>query len=217
MIGLEYITKEFRIGYRELARQLGISNQTIQDWVKKRRNIPAKRLEQLSIIFKLPTEYFQKELNSIEKGEVTISYLKSISENMEVPIIEEDGEIIINHHSSSYEDEIVFLESLLETKKKQQKLKKEIDDLIKEEALITPSDKGSSSPLHTAYTNTEAIYQTIEILKNEQVADYFKVIVYLMNSDNKLGGKLESKVVLEYINFARDITKVLDKHQPEQE
>lgn len=80
MIGLEYIVREFRKEYKEVANDLGVSKQTIQDWLKERRKIPAKRLNQLSIMFKLPEEYFQqKELTSIEKNNVRIKYLEMIS------------------------------------------------------------------------------------------------------------------------------------------
>lgn len=213
MIGLEYIVKEFHTSYKEVAQELGISTPTIQDWLKGRKGIPTKRLDQLSQIFNLPEAYFQKELTFVEKGEIRISYLKSISEETENLVTEEEGEQVIYYGASSYEDEIAFLESLLETKKKQQKLKKEIDDLIKQEALISPSDKGTSSPLHTAFTNTEAIYQTTEILKNEQAADYFKVLVYLMNQNPELGGKPETKVIQKYKKFARGFMKLWNEQQ----
>ena len=217
MIGLEYIVKEFHTTYKEVARKLGISSPAMQYWLKNKKKIPEKRLEQLSQIFNLPEAYFQKELTFMEKGEIRISYLKSISEEAENLMTEEEEEQVIYYGASSYQDEIQFLESLLETKKKQQRLKKEIDDLTKQEALRTPSDKDVSSPLHTAFSNTDAIYQTTEILKNEQAADYFKVMVYLMNQAPELGGKPETKVVPKYSKFARDFRKLWDEHQPEQQ
>ena len=213
MIGLEYITKEFRIGYRELARQLGISNQTVQDWVKKRRNIPVKRLEQLSLIFNLPTDYFQKELSSIEKGEVTISYLKSISENIEVPIIEEDSEILISYSSSSYEDQIRFLEDTLDAKKREKKIKSEITMLLENDSLLDKNEGIENiSPFHNDSSNAKAIQNTVEILKTEKLANYFKVVAFLTR-DLGLGGKPETTVSDEYKDFAKEYMQLLEKYK----
>lgn len=216
MIGLEYIVKEFHTSYKEVAEKLGISSPAIQSWLSGKKKIPVKRLDQLSQIFSLPEAYFQKELTFVEKGEIRICYLKSISEETENLVTEDEGEQVIYYGASSYEDEIAFLESLLETKKKQQRLKKEIDDLTRDEALGTTSDKGASSPLHKPFSNTDVIYQTTEILKNEQAADYFKVLVYLINQKSELGGKPETKVTQEYKKFARGFMKLWSEHQLQQ-
>ncbi|QMT16246.1 helix-turn-helix transcriptional regulator [Planococcus maritimus] len=215
MIGLEYIVKEFHMGYREVAKQLGVSPQTIQDWLKERRKIPEKRLEQLSFIFKLPTEYFHKELNNTEKLAVTVSYLKSISESIEVPVLEEeDGEIIINHHSATYEDEIKFLENILETKKKAKLLKDEINKLMEvDENLEADIEAGAFNPLQFDFSNTVAIQNMVEILNNEKLASQLKVVVYLMNQSLELGGKPKVLEFGEYKNLAEDTIQLLSKHK----
>lgn len=83
MIGLEYIVKENKISYREIARQVGVSPPVINDWVGGRRKIPSKRLEQLSEIFDLPEAYFLKELTASEKVDITIKRLKDITNTLE--------------------------------------------------------------------------------------------------------------------------------------
>jgi transcriptional regulator with XRE-family HTH domain len=67
MIGLEFIMETYNTNANRLAEELQISRHTIYDWLKGRRKIPAKRLKQLSEYFKLPKEYFQKELTQQDK------------------------------------------------------------------------------------------------------------------------------------------------------
>lgn len=214
MIGLEYIVKEFHIGYKEVAHQLGISPQTIQDWLKNRRSIPKKRLEQLSTTFNLPMEFFQKELNSIEKREVTISYLKSISKNIEIPVSDEEEQFITYYHTSSYEDEINFIEENLKKKKKQLQVKNELKNLFEKEILSTfDIDREINLPLYTDSSNTEAIYKMIKLLNDEKLVDYFKVIIHMLYGNSEFGGKPETAVSEEYKNFAKEFSGMLEKHK----
>ncbi|WP_404467239.1 helix-turn-helix domain-containing protein [Planococcus rifietoensis] len=214
MIGLEYIVKEFHLGYKELSNKLGISPQTIQDWLKKRRSIPQKRLEQLASIFNLPTEFFQKELNSIEMQEVAIRYLKSISENLEVPVTDDKENVVTYYNKSSNEDEIHFMEKSLEKKKKQRQIRSELHNLFESDILNDLDvDIRDNSPLLSDSSNTEAVFKAIEILKDEHSSDFFKVILYLMNMDLELGGKPETRISPEYRVFAKDFLEVLKKHQ----
>ena len=68
MIGLEYICKLYDIEYKEVAKKLGISKQSINDWIKKRRPILKKHLVTLSELFdNIPEEYFQKEIDEVDK------------------------------------------------------------------------------------------------------------------------------------------------------
>lgn len=66
MIGLEYILKLYDMKQQELSDNLEIKQQNIDSWIKGKRKIPRKHLPKLSKIFKLPEEYFQKELTDID-------------------------------------------------------------------------------------------------------------------------------------------------------
>jgi len=70
MIGLEYIAKTFQVEFKTIAERLGISPKTVNDWVKCRKKIPIKRLNQLANIFELKEEYFQKELSRVDELEI---------------------------------------------------------------------------------------------------------------------------------------------------
>lgn len=95
IIGLEYIAKEYRCTYREIAQKLNVSPAVINDWVNKYKKIPKKRVEQLSGIFNLPEDFFQKELTAPEKIEISIQRLKSLSDSL--PKTSYDSELFIDY------------------------------------------------------------------------------------------------------------------------
>lgn len=74
MIGLEYISNLYNIKYKHISDKLGLSRQTFNSWIKKRRSISDKHLPILSKMFDIPEEYFQKELT--EKDKVIIQQIK---------------------------------------------------------------------------------------------------------------------------------------------
>lgn len=82
MIGLEYICKLYKESYNSLAQKLGISRQSINGWIKQTRPIPDKHLPKLAEIFGLSEEYFQKELNDIDK--INIQRTKVFNESYEI-------------------------------------------------------------------------------------------------------------------------------------
>lgn len=80
MIGLEFIANVFNKTYSEIAKEIGVSNQTITDWIKgKTPKIPEKRIKDLKA--KIPEfgnikeELFSKELTPADKQEITTVYL----------------------------------------------------------------------------------------------------------------------------------------------
>ncbi|WP_440971066.1 helix-turn-helix domain-containing protein [Peribacillus frigoritolerans] len=218
MIGLEYIVKEFQMEYKEVANSLGISPQTIQDWIKKRRKIPAKRIEQLSNLFNLPATYFQKELIFTEKGEVTIRYLESISREEEIPVSTDEGKIIHYYKKGTYEDEIQFLKETMEKKKKQNDIRQSFEGLMKNDALLTIDESYSDDgeiiePLLSDSSNTETFHKIINIMKDENISNDFKVMVHLLHANDELGGKPILAISPEYREFAGDFLELLKKHQ----
>lgn len=84
MIGLEYILSLYNIPHVSLAEELGIKRQNINLWIKGKGKIPKKYLPILSNKFKIPEEYFQKELDDIDKLQI-----QKIKLNNEITFIEE--------------------------------------------------------------------------------------------------------------------------------
>ncbi|MFR7934307.1 MAG: helix-turn-helix domain-containing protein [Clostridium perfringens] len=67
MIGLEYLLDINNLQHKQLAEMLGVGKATISSWVNRKRLISTKHYEKLKEIFKVPEEYFQKELSEIDK------------------------------------------------------------------------------------------------------------------------------------------------------
>ncbi|NRT92353.1 helix-turn-helix domain-containing protein [Clostridium beijerinckii] len=67
MIGLEYILNLYNMQHQELAEKLGIRKQNINLWIKRKQNLSKKHLPKLEEIFKIPQEYFEKELTDVDK------------------------------------------------------------------------------------------------------------------------------------------------------
>lgn len=76
MIGLEYILGLYNMQHIELAEKLGIKKQNINLWIKRKQNIPKKYLPILEELFGIKAEYFNNELNEIEKLEIQKEKLK---------------------------------------------------------------------------------------------------------------------------------------------
>ncbi|MEK3855961.1 helix-turn-helix domain-containing protein [Cytobacillus sp. FSL H8-0458] len=80
MIGLEFICKVFDIQYKEVAEKIGVSNQTVTDWIKgKTSRIPEKRLNDLQTnipeFSNINKELFSKEISASDKQTITTIYL----------------------------------------------------------------------------------------------------------------------------------------------
>lgn len=70
MLGLEYIRKLYGDTTITLADKLGITNVNISQWENGKKPIPEKRLEELSKLYNMSSEYFSKELTSLEQVKI---------------------------------------------------------------------------------------------------------------------------------------------------
>ncbi len=93
MIGLELIVKLKKMEFKEVAKYLDISPQSVSDWIKGKRKVPDKRAHQLSKLFNINENLIGKELTEEEK--LKIHYKISDFDNTyNSPVIERDkGEV----------------------------------------------------------------------------------------------------------------------------
>lgn len=100
IIGLEFICKVYDVQYKEIAERIGVSNQTITDWIKgKTSKIPEKRLNEIIENFPefagINKEIFSKRLTPMDKQKITTAYLISdIQRQLEESIKKRDLELI---------------------------------------------------------------------------------------------------------------------------
>lgn len=67
MIGLEYLLDINNMQSKQLAEMLGVGKATVSSWINQKRLISTKHYEKLKEIFKVPEEYFQKELTELDR------------------------------------------------------------------------------------------------------------------------------------------------------
>lgn len=130
MIGLEYILDVYGIQKKELAEQLGIKKQNITLWLSGKQNISKKYLPILSEKFRIPIEYFQKELTDIDKRKIDLRRIQTelndtAAEYDEEVLDEETGEMI-KVHRTDYNSGLLDLYHLKEMDLKEEKVLKKI-------------------------------------------------------------------------------------------
>ena len=89
--GLEYILALYDMQHVELADRLGIKKQNINMWIKGKQNISKKYLPILEEIFSIKQEYFNKDIDEIDKLEIQKEKLKKELN----PIIEKQQSVYI--------------------------------------------------------------------------------------------------------------------------
>lgn len=67
MIGLEYIVNLYDKQFKDVAEELLLSKQVVNGWIKGRYKISKKHIPKLSEMFKIPEEYFQRDVDEIDK------------------------------------------------------------------------------------------------------------------------------------------------------
>ncbi|MGG7058966.1 YdaS family helix-turn-helix protein [Clostridium tertium] len=98
--GLEYILALYDMQHVELAEKLGIKKQNINMWIKGKQNISKKYLPVLEEIFNIKQEYFNKDIDEIDKLEIQKEKLKKelnpIIEKQQSVYIGEDVNAMVN-------------------------------------------------------------------------------------------------------------------------
>ncbi|WP_129598471.1 helix-turn-helix domain-containing protein [Anaerophilus nitritogenes] len=96
MIGLEYILNLYNVQHQELAEKLGIKKQNINLWIKGKQKVSKKHLPTLSEMFGIEEEYFQKEIDEIDKLVIQKEKLKR---ELKPEIIGYDMQLIIGENA----------------------------------------------------------------------------------------------------------------------
>lgn len=128
MLGLEFITKMQQIEYKDIAKYLDISPQTVSDWIKGKRKVPKARAKQLSELFNVNEELIGKELT--EEEQLKIHYKLS---QKNIKIENKEGDYNMNQlvlDIDEFKDEVKtgYTTSELEDKVKSERRKIKINE-----------------------------------------------------------------------------------------
>lgn len=195
MIGLEYLLNIHNISQQQLAEPLGIKQQNIDKWVRGIKKIPLKHLPKLSEIFKVPKEYFQKELTNLDKIELSRMQILNSSG------VREYESIVTDSSGNKNKQTILINEGIDITSLKLLDMEKEIL-LIQERVQKNISDKMLNDSEHFS-SNVYLLYkmfnQIIEqnCIREDVLEDILNSIISL--KDNKKTKNEFNKVVSEII------------------
>ena len=81
---LQIVSHAYNVPLSEIAKVLGVTRSSVNDWINRGKPLPKKHIPLLSEMFNLKGDYFTKELNEQETVEV---YEKGLSKIMNKEII----------------------------------------------------------------------------------------------------------------------------------
>ncbi|USK69198.1 helix-turn-helix transcriptional regulator [Peribacillus asahii] len=104
---LKYISQTFNVPLSQVAEKLGVSKQTINEWVgKRRKSIPEKHIPKLATIFDIDEKWFRKQnLLGSEKLELQRIYIDRNATFVEYEDYFTDDEGIVHEITKCYSPE----------------------------------------------------------------------------------------------------------------
>ncbi|MEH7526130.1 hypothetical protein V7149_23115 [Bacillus sp. JJ1503] len=106
---LKYVSQTFQVPLSDIAKELGVSRQTVNEWVgKRRKSIPEKHISKISAMFKLDERWFRKnDLLGSERLELQRIYIDRNATFIEFPdqIVDDEGNVHEITRSYSPEEE----------------------------------------------------------------------------------------------------------------
>ncbi|MBM0064758.1 helix-turn-helix domain-containing protein [Alkalicoccobacillus gibsonii] len=165
MIGLEYIIKTFNKSFSQVSSELELSRQTMNSWLKGRRNISKKHLPKLSEMFNLPEEFFQKELTQSERLRVQQGFIQQEDEGEEVPIFNDEGKEL-NQTRTYYQNEYMVrqLEQEIRSLERKEWIAKQVERLFK----IESDEYNNSTEDLKLNTDLKLLINTLEVLGKDR-------------------------------------------------
>lgn len=130
MLGLEFIVKMRNIEYKEIANYLGISSQSVSDWIKGKRKIPDNRSEQLSNFFGIDKDLICRDLSEDERLKLhyKLSEVKGLKKQNKEMVTYDSTQIRFDIKEYAKENNEVHTTSDLEKKIREERRKIKIQD-----------------------------------------------------------------------------------------
>jgi transcriptional regulator with XRE-family HTH domain len=220
---LKFIAQTFNKSLADVARELGVTRQTINEWVgKKRKPIPEKRIKQLAEIFDLDESYFRKaELSPSEKLKIQIIKLEREDVAHEVPVFDDEGNEVGT--TIWYENEGIIRQLSDEQEKLEriERLHSEIDRLVLKRSI----EDELNSDVEEYSDNLSVFYSVVGILKsnNKEHQMLLKLLLDLLDLDRM---EIDDEIAMGFYTpdlvsrviprnkkqFAKELLELLFKH-----
>ncbi|MDX5476615.1 MAG: helix-turn-helix domain-containing protein [Bacillaceae bacterium] len=177
---MKYISQTFQIPLSEIANELGIKRQSVNEWVgKKRKPIPEKHIPKIATMFNLDESWFRKnELLGSERLELQRIYVdRNASFEEYVDFIEdEDGNV--HEITKSFSPDEAVSQHLWH----HQQAEKLIEDV---KFLINIEAEGHEDFYQNIIRDVLTMAKTKDSAKVKMLKD---VLEYLIYSDDEFGG-----------------------------
>lgn len=176
MIGLEHILHIYNMKKSEIADKLGVPRSNFTGWLKKDRNIPKERINQLSEIFpNIPKEYFQKELTKSEMLHVQEIYFREtdVWDEIEVPFTDDEGIERLGFQTISENEPII---RILHEEREKEELIERYERLLNEDGEFE-------------YYNRKLIEKYINILEENNPINikFLRMAFYYLRNESQWG------------------------------
>lgn len=204
-IGLQFICETYGIEYKKLAEKLDTTPQNINAWLREKRKIPSKRLEQLTNFFpNIPSELFNKELSSSEKILIQETYFTETDqvEEIEYEDIDDEGNIYFRSKAVSHHEGII---NHLRNEYERQVLLEQFEELISD-------DSGNF------HINEKLMSRFAAILSGERDSREYQLLkmmfYFLQQCDEDFGFGSDPDLMpsAKYKEMYKEIGEVLKKH-----
>ncbi|MCZ0870911.1 helix-turn-helix domain-containing protein [Peribacillus sp. AS_2] len=194
IIGLEKAINVFNLNANQIAQKIGVSRQTVYDWLKGKRKIPKERIDQLTEIpeFRyVDKELFQKAMDSVDEIDIEIARSKYLSDRDSVEV-EDDFYGIPVPSDPHAEDR----QMLLEIKEREMEIKRVTMNLYDTDYMdglqysIGENYLNIVTSLNNLFEKEEvekikALIDTLSFLRNnEQFTEYVREYIKQHSEDN---------------------------------
>lgn len=172
IIGLEKVINVFNFNANQIAKKIGVSRQTVYEWIKGKRKIPKDRLEQLSEIpeFKnLNKDLFQKEIDKVDELEIERAYFQHLSAKHTEELVDEEG---IPFALDPYHQDRLAIELLME-RERELKITK---SLLQDDSYLEELNSFSNERYLIALATLNGTFQQKNVEKIEAVTELLRFI-----------------------------------------
>lgn len=173
IIGLEKVINIFNFNANQIAKEIGVSRQTVYDWLKEKRKIPKERIEQLS---KIPEFRYinkgilQKFIDEVDEIDIEIARSKYLSDRDSKEIEDEFYGVPVIHDPYA-EDRLMLF-----------KLRERVQEIERANSLIFNENyQGdlnftNSEKYLSALTNLNNIFEQNDSKKINIIVDLFSLL-----------------------------------------